>query len=276
MIWRSARRPRTPDGQDALQRLLRPASGRPEPGALQAAGVRRDLRAHDGAARRPRAARRCSAEAKQLVDRLRAVQGRTCTASAPTCAQPVGQRLPAAAVLAGVVALRRHRRAAARTSAEAGRREPGRAMRRRELIAALRRLRRAARPHARRGPARQDPAHRVPRRRDRLRPGADHQRPLLLDDHRAHLRGAADLRLPGAAGEAAAATAAAMPEVSADGRRFTIRAAAGHLLRRRPGLQGPARASWSPPTTSTRSSASTTRVQLRATCTCSSRSSCPA
>ena len=58
--------------------------------------------------------------------------------------------------------------------------------------------------------------------RDRFRPGAD-QRPVLAHRHRAHLRGAARLRLPGPAVQAEAVTAEAMPEVSDDFRTFTFR-----------------------------------------------------
>ena len=57
--------------------------------------------------------------------------------------------------------------------------------------------------------------------------------------NQAHVRLAAHLRLPRAPAQAAAATrSAAMPEVSADGTTYTLRVQAGHLLRRRSGVQG--------------------------------------
>ena len=77
LLGRSARRP------GLAGALLRPAGRRPEPGALQAAGVRRDLRAHAGAARRPRARRRCSPRPSSSPSPT-AVQASACTASSPT------------------------------------------------------------------------------------------------------------------------------------------------------------------------------------------------
>jgi ABC-type transport system substrate-binding protein len=70
-------------------------------------------------------------------------------------------------------------------------------------------------------------------------------------------------------------TAAAMPEVSADGRSFTVHIQPGIWFQDDPAFKG-ASASWWPRTTSTRSSASTTRSTTPATCTCTSRPGCPA
>ena len=83
----------------------------------------------------------------------------------------------------------------------------------------------------------QGPALRVPHRRDRLRSGADH-RPLLRDPHRQHLRFAATSTTTSPARSGCCPTP---PGDAGDlrGRQdLHLQDQAGHLLRRRPGLQG--------------------------------------
>ena len=85
-------------------------------------------------------------------------------------------------------------------------------------------------------------ALRLPDCRDRLRPGAD-LRPVFAHRGGQHLRGAADLRLPGAAGASSSRnTAAALPEVSDDFRRFTLRIRPGIYFADDPAFKGSARA----------------------------------
>ncbi len=112
--------------------------------------------------------------------------------------------------------------------------------------------RRAARP---RSPTRQGAARRVPGRRDRLRSAGGRRRVLELRQPR-DLRSAVSLRLPRAALQA-------RPEYRRGaardlGRRQDVDDPdqAGHLLRRRPGVQGQEARARRPPTTSTPGSAS--------------------
>ena len=111
----------------------------------------------------------------------------------------------------------------------------------------------------------QGPALRLPDRRDRLRPGAD-RRPLLAHRHRrtSSRRCTATTTWRGRP-RSCRCTRGGMPEVSGRLPRLDDPPPARHLLRRRPGLQGPAARAGGRRTTSTRSSASPTR-RTRARC----------
>ena len=79
----------------------------------------------------------------------------------------------------------------------------------------------------------------APDRRDRLRSGAD-QRPVLAQRHRAHLRTPLHVRPSGAPVQAEALHRGGNARGVGRLRVVDRQAQAGHLLRRRPGVQGPA------------------------------------
>ena len=190
-------------------------------------------------------------EAKQADGRLHALQGQRRTASPPTCCSPgcVGyQRNPFMREFWKYVDIDPDRASARRHDEQRRMRRiaAGRAAGRCALAGAGARARRRAQPRRDEGAA-----LRLPRRRDRLRPGADH-RPVLAHRHAAHLRGAVPLRPPGAAGQdQAAARPTACPRSSADFRTWTVRmqARASSSPTTRPSRASSA--SWSRRTTST-------------------------
>ena len=163
----------------------------------------------------------------------------------------MGGRLPAPAVLARLLAVRRHRHRAHKESPH----EEANRDRRRTAAARCRlapRPRRRA-PAAAGGSGAQGPALRLPRRRDRLRSGAGSATSIRASSPRTssrrlyrydYLRAARRRCVPH--------TAAAMPEVSRRLQDLDDPHPARHLLRRRPGLQGQAARARRGTTTSTR------------------------